>query len=140
MTMARHLTWLVVAGYCVVAAAGPVAATHSIGPRPVLPLISVESVNTLLTAGAPITLIDVRATQAYEVSRLPQARSVPLSELRIRDTEIPRSGLVVLYCACQPGEDWRAYELLYVRGHRNILVLAGGFSAWVHRGLPLDAG
>jgi len=107
---------------------------------PVVPLISAEYVKGVLARRGPITLIDLRPAKDHRVSRLPQARSVPLSELRNRDSEIPRVGLVILYCTCQPGEDWHAYELLHVRGYRNIVVLAGGFSEWVERGYPLETG
>jgi adenylyltransferase/sulfurtransferase len=124
----------------VAAAAMPLGATHSLGPMPPVPAVSAQDVKELLAAGAPFTLIDVRPAGEYEVSRLPGARSVPLSELRRRYTEIPRAGLVVVYCACRPGESWHAHELLQVRGYRNIVVLAEGFSGWAERGYPLERG
>jgi rhodanese-related sulfurtransferase len=123
-----------------VVAAMPVGATHSLGPTPPLPVIAARDVKELLAAGTSFTLIDVRPAGEYEVGRLPRARSVPLSELRRRYTEVPRAGLVVVYCACRPGENWHAHELLQVRGYRNVLVLAEGFSGWVERGYPVERG
>jgi len=136
--VARVLRLLVIGGCWVVAAAMPANATHSLGPLPVVHRLSAEYVQEMLAAGKPLTLIDVRPANDYDVSRLPQARSVPLSELRKRHAEVPRAGLVILYCTCQPGEEWHAYELLQVRGYRNIVMLAGGFSDWLKRGYPLD--
>jgi rhodanese-related sulfurtransferase len=137
--MTRALRSLLIGGCWLVASAVPVAATHSLGPMPGVQLISADYVNGVLAAREPLTLIDVRPVKDYDISRLPQARSVPLSDLRTRYTEIPRVGLVILYCTCQPGEEWRAYELLQVRGYRNIAMLAGGFSEWTSRGYPLEA-
>ena len=59
--------------------------------------------------------------------------------MRKRYAEIPTVGLVIVYCACGPGEEWQAYELLRVRGYQNIVMLAGGFSEWMKRGYPLEA-
>ncbi len=136
--MTRALRSLVIGGGWLLANAVPVAATHSLGPMPTVPLVAADYVKSALAAREPIRLIDLRPSKDYEVSRLPQAHSIPLSELRNRDSEIPRVGLVVLYCTCAPGEDWHAYELLHVRGYRNVVVLAGGFSQWVERGYPLE--
>ena len=136
--MTRALRSLAIGGFWAIATAGPVAATHSLGPMPVVPVIPAEYVKGLLDSGEQITLIDLRPAREYDVTRLPRAQSVPLSELRERYTEIPRTSRVILYCTCQPGEDWHAYELLFVRGYRNTVVLAGGFSEWVERGYPLE--
>ena len=136
--MTRALRFLALGGFWAIATAGPVAATHSLGPLPVVPVIPAEYVKGVLDSGEQITLIDLRPAQEYEARRLPRARSVPLSELRKRYTEISRTSRVILYCTCRPGEDWHAYELLFVRGYRNIVVLAGGFLGWVERGYPLE--
>ena len=80
----------------------------------------------------------MRPASDYDISRLPHARSLPISELRQRSSEIPRDGLVIVYCTCQPGEEWHAYELLQVRGYRNVVMLAGGFADWLERGYPLE--
>jgi rhodanese-related sulfurtransferase len=136
----RVLRSLAIGGCWVVAGAIPATATHSLGPLPVVHLISAEYVNGVLAARDPLTLIDVRPANDYDISRLPRARSVPLSDLRKRYTEIPRVGLVILYCTCQPGEEWQTYELLQVRGYRNIVMLSGGFSEWVGRGYPIETG
>jgi rhodanese-related sulfurtransferase len=136
--MTRAIRSLAIGGVWALVTAGPVTATHSLGPMPVVPVIPAEHVKGSLDSGEQITLIDLRPAPEYEVRRLPRARSVPLSELRERYTEIPRTSRVILYCTCQPGEDWHAYELLFVRGYRNIVMLAGGFSGWLERGYPLE--
>jgi rhodanese-related sulfurtransferase len=136
--VAPILRSLLIAGCWVAAIAVPAAATHSLGPLPTVRRISPEYVQGVLAAGEPLTLIDVRPASDYGISRLPHARSVPISELRQRHAEIPRAGLVILYCTCQPGEEWQAYELLQARGYRNVVMLAGGFEDWLERGYPLE--
>jgi rhodanese-related sulfurtransferase len=131
---------LALAGCVLVATVAPVDATHSLGPTPVSQLVAAEGLQRRLTARERLTLIDLRPTDDYEMSRLPRARSIPLAELRARYAEIPKTGPVVLYCACELGEGRHAYELLHVRGYRNIVELVGGFSRWVELGYPLERG
>ena len=132
------LASLVLAGSILLATALPAAATHSLGPVPTMPQVPAMYVKQMLSERRPLTLIDLRPAAEYQVGRLPQARSIPLSELRRRSAEVPRTGYVVLYCGCQPGEAWQGYELLQVRGFRNIVMLVGGFSGWVDLGYPVE--
>jgi cytochrome c oxidase cbb3-type subunit 3 len=136
--MTRALTSLAVALGWALSTVVPVAATHSLGPMPIVTVISAEYVKGVLAAHQPVTTIDVRRAEDYRVRRLPQARSVPLAELRARYAEIPTTGLVIVYCACHPGEERHAYELLHARGYRNIAMLEGGFSQWIERGYPVE--
>jgi rhodanese-related sulfurtransferase len=135
-----HLAALALAGGVLLATVAPVAATHSLGPMPAFRLVAAEKLHGQLAARERLTLIDLRPAEDYEVSRLPRARSIPLAELRARYAEIPRTGPVVLYCACEVGEGRHAYELLHVRGYRNVVELVGGFSRWVELGYPLERG
>lgn len=135
-----HLAALALAGGVFLATVAPVAATHSLGPTPVFRLVAAEKLHGQLAARERLTLIDLRPAEDYEVSRLPRARSIPLAELRARYVEIPRTGPVVLYCACAVGEGRHAYELLHVRGYRNVVELVGGYSRWVELGYPLERG
>jgi rhodanese-related sulfurtransferase len=45
-----------------------------------------------------VTLLDVRPADEYRAGHLPGARSIPLSELPSRVSELPRGGEVVAYC------------------------------------------
>jgi rhodanese-related sulfurtransferase len=133
-----RVTSLVLGACVLVAGVMPAAATHSMGPTPVVRLVAAESLQGRLAARERLTLIDLRPAADYQASRLPHARSIPLSELRARYAEIPRTGPVVLYCGCELGEGRHAYELLHVRGYRNVVELVGGFFRWVELGYPLE--
>lgn len=104
--------------------------------------IAAERAKLLLDKGEQMIFIDLRPAEEFAARRLPGARSIPLKELPQRLEEIPKSGRVVLYCGCPPGqvEEGYAYQLLRDSGRRNISVLAGGIEAWMQRGYPLAAG
>jgi rhodanese-related sulfurtransferase len=99
--------------------------------------IAPEDVQRYREAGEEIVLIDLRPPEAFRTGHLSHARSVPLGEVRRRETEIPRAGRVVLYAAT-PEEAAAAYQALRDAGHRNVMVLAGGLPAWVRLGFPLE--
>ena len=63
---------------------------------------------------------------------------MPLALLRRRYGEIPRTGLVILYCACSPEEINAAYRFLGDEGYRNVGILEEGFDGWVKRGYGLE--
>jgi rhodanese-related sulfurtransferase len=71
---------------------------------------------------------------------LPGARSIPITELPKRFEEIPKTGQVVLYCACTINEIADKAALLEFRSYRNIFVMREGYLGWVKRVYPLEAG
>lgn len=113
----------------------PAPAVHGDG-GPVT-TITPEYARRLLAAGDALIFIDLRPG-AQHAERLPGARSVPLPELPRRYEEIPRTGRVVLYCACPAEELQAAYRFLRDRGYRNVSILEEGFAGWVRRGYPLE--
>lgn len=92
----------------------------------------------LLDAGDHPTFIDLRPADEFKKGRLPEARSIPLRELRKRFAEVPRTGRVILYCACPSLELHAAYQFLRDEGYRNVSVLEDGFPAWVKLGYPVE--
>ena len=55
-----------------------------------------------------------------------------------RFNEIPKSGLVVLYCDCKPYDDADRDVILEYRGYRNIYLNTETNAGWVKRGYPLE--
>ena len=125
-------------GLIVAAADGTTA--HAIHVSADAPLaIAPEDVQRYREAGEDIVVIDLRTPEAFGAGHLPRARSLPLGEVRRRESEIPRTGRVVLY-AGTPAEAAAAYRALRDAGHRNVMVLAGGLPAWVRLGFPVETG
>lgn len=107
------------------------------GYFPVL-TIDPESLKQLIDEGRRPVAIDLRPPAAYRDGRLPGARSLPLEQVTARADEIPRQGLVVLYCACRFDQIGAAYQELRRRQWNNVLVLEEGFAGWRARGYPIE--
>jgi rhodanese-related sulfurtransferase len=87
-----------------------------------------------------IIVIDVRPEDEYRAGHLPCARSVPLTELRRRLRELPKSRPVVAYCRgpfCVMAG--KAVALLRKRGYQAMR-LDDGVAEWRRNGLPLQSG
>lgn len=97
-----------------------------------------DRVKQLFDAGEKLTFIDLRPAKEFQQSRLPGARSIPLSEMAARFSEIPKAGRVILYCDCKTYDIADRAVFLEYRGFRNIFVMPEGFSGWLQRGYPLD--
>jgi len=100
-----------------------------------------DRVKKMLEGGEKILFVDLRPTGDFKKSHLPGARSIPITELQNRHEEIPKSGRVILYCACPPGGLDEAYSYLALRGKgfRNVSVLQDGFSGWAQRKFPTES-
>jgi rhodanese-related sulfurtransferase len=115
----------------------PVYAGH--GEEPVQ-TISMERVKLLLDNKEKIFFVDLRTPKEFQQKRLPGARSIPVAELEKRLTEIPKTGRVILYCTCRPGDDSYAYFLLRDNEYNNVSVIDDGFDGWVKRKFPVETG
>lgn len=71
-------------------------------------------------------LVDVRTPSEFAEGALPEARNIPLPELRQRIAELDRERLVIVYC--QVGQrGYNAARILKQSGFANVLNLAGGY-------------
>jgi rhodanese-related sulfurtransferase len=122
--------------FWLVALAAPASAGH--GRSEPVPAVSPEEVRQRLDGRNQPVLVDLRPREEFQKAHLPGARSVPLPELRRRHREVPRTGRVVLYCACGPMEVQAAYQFLRDLGYRDVSVLEEGFAGWAKRGYPLE--
>ena len=103
--------------------------------------VTAEQVKGFLDAREKMVLIDLRPAVAFQKSRLPGARSVPMKELEKRFREIPQSGRVVLYCDCSQNQIIeQAYQVLKDYGYRNTAVLADPYQDWIRRKYPVESG
>ena len=124
--------WLVAAA---AAFSPPAGADHAWAP---VLTIDAQSAKSLIDRRERVTLLDLRPAADFQAGRLPHARSLPLGELPDRVDEIPRSGVVVLYCGCPRDQLVRAYQFLRGRRHTNVFVLEGDIDAWRGRGYALE--
>jgi rhodanese-related sulfurtransferase len=85
-----------------------------------------------------IVLLDVRPAEEYEASHLPQARSIPVTELEARLAELPADREIVAYCRgpfCVLADE--AVALLRARGY-SARRLEQGVPEWRALGLPVE--
>jgi rhodanese-related sulfurtransferase len=87
-----------------------------------------------------LIVVDLRPTPEYETGHVAGARSVPISELRSRLRELPRSRKIVAYCRgphCVFADE--AVELLRSKGYQAFR-LESGFPEWKIHGYPISDG
>ena len=95
-----------------------------------------ETLAKRLKRGA-VTLLDVRPAEEYDAGHIPKAVSLPVTELRKRLAELPRSRQVVVYCRgpyCVMALE--AVALLRRRGFRAV-PMREGVTDWRARGFPV---
>ncbi len=84
-----------------------------------------------------VTLVDVRHDQEFAAGHIHGARHVPLGHLSSRLAELPTNRPVVVQCQ-SGGRSAIAASLLRARGVQVVLNFAGGLSAWVRAGMPVE--
>jgi rhodanese-related sulfurtransferase len=101
--------------------------------------ITTEELKAKLAGKKPLTIIDVRASNAYISSdqKIKGAIRVKLRRLKSRLSlpplkDLPRDREVVTYCAC-PHEETsiRAAQVLLAAGFKHVRALKGGWDAWL---------
>lgn len=115
----------------------PAYAGHGEEPVETIPLARVKF---LLDNQEKIVFVDLRSPREFQQKHLPGARSIPVGELDKRFAEIPKTGRVILYCSCRPGDDSYSYFLLRDNDYTNISVMDDGFDEWLRRKYPVEAG
>jgi len=94
--------------------------------------MTVEELKSLLDAGTPCCVLDVREARELEVAAFPfDVLHVPMNEVPARLAEIPADRPVV--CACRSGaRSARVAHFLKAQG-RDAVNLDGGILAWSAR-------
>jgi rhodanese-related sulfurtransferase len=98
--------------------------------------IDVDQLAEALAAG-PVTLVDVREPDEYEMARVPGTIHIPLATIPDRAAEIP-DGTVYIICAAG-GRSMQACEFLSAQG-RDTVNITGGTNGWVQSGRETASG
>jgi len=91
--------------------------------------ISVGELKQRIDEGRPLTLLDVRNPQEYEIARIDGALLIPLHELRDRLGELDPAADLVVHCH-HGGRSAQAVQFLRQMGFAHAVNLAGGINAW----------
>ena len=74
-------------------------------------------------------LIDVRRNDEFEKGRIPNAINIPIDELRVRLSEIPKDKNVFIYCEAGL-RGYLAQRILLQNGYNQVQNLSGGYLLW----------
>ncbi|MDE2427314.1 MAG: rhodanese-like domain-containing protein [Burkholderiales bacterium] len=82
-------------------------------------------------------VLDVRNPDEFSAGHLPNAKNIPLAELKQRIGEIEKSKKNVVIAVCARGvRSATAAALLNKEGFEQVFSLDGGTDAWKSQGLP----
>ncbi len=94
-----------------------------------LPELTVQELKRRLDERADFDLIDVREHHEYQISRIPGAKVIPLSEFHQRIHELDPAREIVIHCKAGI-RSAKACRLLFDAGFRKVQNVAGGIDAW----------
>jgi rhodanese-related sulfurtransferase len=98
--------------------------------------ISPAELEKILVAQPSASLIDVRTPVEFAEVHVPQARSVPLDELKPGALQLPKDQPV--YLLCRGGQRaTKAAEKFAKEGFSQPIVVEGGTLAWIEANLPV---
>lgn len=108
--------------------------------------MTAEELKAKVTKSQPVTIIDVRASEAFADSnrKIKGAVHVKLRRLRYRLNFAPlksvsRDSEVVTYCACPNDElSIQAAQVLMDSGFKRVRALKGGWSEWLKLKGPVE--
>jgi rhodanese-related sulfurtransferase len=98
--------------------------------------ISPVELQKILAARPSVPVIDVRTPVEYAEVHVPQARSIPLDELKPGALQLQKDQPV--YLLCRSGQRaTKAAEKFAKEGFTQPVVVAGGTLAWIEADLPV---
>ena len=101
--------------------------------------ITIEELKPLADRGE-VTIIDVRASEAYVASHIPGALHIPLTRLEGEISYLPKGKAIVTYCSCPAEESSGDAAMLLRKFGFDAKALLGGYEAWTKLQLPTAAG
>jgi rhodanese-related sulfurtransferase len=103
-----------------------------------VPEVAPADLQSRLSGGEQIVLIDVREPEEFARGKIPGAHTIPRGVLEMQvDGRLPREATVVLYCG-GGGRSALAAKSLADMGYDKVENLQGGWSAWTNSGLPVE--
>ena len=101
--------------------------------------ITPAELQTILAAQPSAPVIDVRTPVEYAEVHVPQARSVPLDELKPDSLQLQKNQPIYLLCR-SGGRATKAAEKFAKEGFTQPVVVEGGTLAWMEANLPVTRG
>ncbi len=91
--------------------------------------LEVTEVKAMIDSGEDFILVDVREPHEYQIASIPKATLIPLGQLPMRLSELPKDANIV--CHCKSGmRSAKAVDLLKQSGYSRVRNMKGGILAW----------
>jgi len=101
--------------------------------------ITADELNTKITKGDDIIILDVRSEDSYLVKHIKGAINIPYTDLQGRMGELDGSKEIIIYCSNYDcGLSSNAVTLLEKSGFKNVSALEGGIESWQTEGYPVE--
>ena len=94
-----------------------------------VPVMPVEELNQRMGPGDAPIVLDVRQAVEWRAGHLPRSVNVEAGHLPAEELSLSQDDPVVVHCG-HADRSTVGISVLERRGHRNLMLLDGGFSAW----------
>lgn len=115
------------------------AVTRPEAPPSTFERITIEEFKPLYDRGE-VVVIDVRASEAYVASHIPNALHIPVTHIESEIQYLAKGKKIVTYCTCPAEESSGDAAMILAKSGFDVKALKGGFEAWTSRGFPTATG
>ncbi len=98
--------------------------------------IDSETLQSRLSNGDDLLLVDVRTPSEVAQGALPNAIHIPMAVIPVRVGELPRDRELVIYCR-SGARSYHTCQFLAQQGFENAVNLRGGIIAWARHGYEI---
>ena len=113
---------------------------------PAVNMISADELKGKMTSNQPVTVIDVRGSEAYAAasSTIKGAIHFKVRKLKARLAypplkDLPKDREIVTYCSCPKDQSSiAAAQILQASGFKRVRVLQGGWQEWLKANGPVE--
>jgi rhodanese-related sulfurtransferase len=103
-----------------------------------VPEVAPAALQSRLSGGEQIVVIDVREPDEFARGKIPGAYTIPRGVLEMQvDGRLPLESTIVLYCG-GGARSALACKSLADMGYDKVENLQGGWQSWVNSGLPVE--
>jgi sulfur-carrier protein adenylyltransferase/sulfurtransferase len=92
--------------------------------------IAAADLKARLDRGDPLTIVDVREPQEWDINGIPGSIAIPMGDLEARSAALDRSREVVVYCKAGV-RSASAVQVLQAVGFPRVVHLKGGILSWI---------
>jgi len=109
-------------------------------------MITAEELKSKLAGNQPVTIIDVRGSEAFATATQTIKGSIHFKTRKLKSRlafpplkDLPRDREIVTYCSCPNDESSiAAAQILQAGGFKRVRVLQGGWQEWMKANGPVE--